>query len=609
MTRLRRHSTAAALAILFAAGLARADWVVQVAAFAEREHVVDGSARLKKAGFPVVTEEFTPKVGGPLTRLLVGPYLDRKSAEAMAARLKAAGWPGYVRRYVPPPGPATPATVVAAAPARTPSPAAPLPSRSVPATPVPTPARVSAQPPPARPAPEPAESSVSAAAPPPPPAAPAAAPSPDADIPVPPPAAAPAISLPEAATGGTEAFKLFGSYQLEGAYTTPAPAHGSKFKSLIEAGVSGAPAEGIRWKLSGRFWYDAIYDVTGFYPRRVRDDARLFYDFRETYLDVSLGDFDIRAGRQQIVWGEVVGLFFADVVSARELHEFLARDLEYIRIPQWALRVEWTKGDLHAEAIGIPYMTYDRIGVPGGDYYPSPPPPPAGSNQVILDERIPPHTLANGSYGARVSFLAGGFDTAFFYYDSVDVSPAFSRTILPGLVPTFVYTPDHARIRQGGLTVAKDLGPVVLKTEAIYTTGRRLPVTRLSDADGLVAQNMVDAVVAVEYPFAQGARANVQLFTRGIFDRDPDLFAAPAFDPGASVDVSAKAFDDRLEAEILGVTSFKDQGWMTRFHLLWSFDKNLRLGIGADAFGGPQTGFFGRYKQSKRYIGEFRYSF
>ena len=30
----------------------------------------------------------------------------------------------------------------------------------------------------------------------------------------------------------------------------------------------------------------------------------------------------------------------ADVVSARELHEFLARDLEFIRIPQWALRLE-----------------------------------------------------------------------------------------------------------------------------------------------------------------------------------------------------------------------------------------------------------------------------
>lgn len=601
-----RHLAVAALTILSAAGLARADWVVQVAAFAQQEHVAEGSARLKKAGFPVVTEEFTPKVGGPLTRLLVGPYRDRKSAEATARRLQAAGWPGYVRLYTGFPT-ARPATVVAVAPARTPAPAAQPPARPAPATAAPTSARQAPTP-----ALAPAEAQAGTA----PDRAPvasappqAAAPSPDSDVPVPVPSAAPALSLPSSAPGGAGDFKLFGFYQLEGAYTTSQPAHGSKFRSLLEAGATGAPAEGVRWKLSGRFWYDAIYDATRFYPQAVRDDARIFYDFRETYVDVSLGDFDIRAGRQHIIWGDVVSLFFADVVSARELHEFLARDLEFIRIPQWALRVEWTKGDFHAEAIGIPTMTYDRIGVPGEEFYPAPPPPPVGSNQVIRDERTPARTLRNGAYGARLSLSSGGFDTALFYYDSVDVSPAFSRTILPGLVPTFVYTPDHARIQQGGFTLAKDLGAVVLKTEAIYTSGRRLPVTRSSDADGLVAQNTVDAVVAAEYPFAEGARINVQLFTRGIFDRDPDLFAAPGFDPGGSIDLSAKAFDDRLEAEVLGVTSFKDQGWMTRFHLMWSFRKELRLGIGADAFGGPATGFFGRYKQSKRYVGEFRYSF
>ena len=119
----------------------------------------------------------------------------------------------------------------------------------------------------------------------------------------------------------------------------------------------------------------------------------------------------------------------------------------------------------------------------------------------------------------------------------------------------------------------------------------------------------MSGVLSVEYPFAEGAHANLQLFARGIFNRNPDLFAAPAFDPGGSLQVSSKAFDDRLEAEILGITSFKDQGWMARFLLLWSFRKDLRLGVGADAFGGPQTGYFGQYGKSKRYIGELRFTF
>ncbi len=99
-------------------------------------------------------------------------------------------------------------------------------------------------------------------------------------MPIPPPAPAPALSLPSeehAGAGGGESFKLFGSFQEQGAYTTPAPAHGSKFKSLLEVGASGSFSEAVKWKISGRFWYDAIYDVTSFYPQRAKDDGQWFY--------------------------------------------------------------------------------------------------------------------------------------------------------------------------------------------------------------------------------------------------------------------------------------------------------------------------------------------
>lgn len=591
--RMVLRASAALVLTLAAAASMRGAWAVQVAAYSDKTNLEEGAARLKKAGFPVAVEAFAPRVGPPLTRLLAGPYPTREAAEAAAGQLAKAGWPGYVRRFAPP------------APARSePPPARPAPREtSPPPTPAPAgpvSARETGEAPPA--------GKPEAATPPPEPEPPSGeAP----EVPVPPPPPPPAVNLPSEgiAASPADSFKLFGFYQLEGAYTLPEPAHGSKFRNLLEIGASGAISESLRFKVSGRLWYDAIYDVTHFYPQRVEDDAKTLYTFRETYLDASLGDFDVRIGRQQIVWGEVVGLFFADVVSARELHEFLARDLEFIRIPQWALRVEWTKDNFHAEAIGIPYMSYDRIGVPGGDFYPSPPPPPPGADQVILGEVFPAHTFANSSYGARFSLLAGGFDMAAYYYNSMDASAAFTRTIVPGAVPTFVYRPDHARIWQAGFTLSKDMGSVVLKTEAVYTSGQRLPVTRLDDNDGLVKQNTVDAIVALEYPFAEGWRVNAQVFTRGIPDRDPDLFAAPGFDPGGSIDVSGKAFADRLEAEVLGVTSFKQQGWMARLKLFWNFGRQVRFGLGADLFGGPETGIFGRYKQAKRVIAEVRYTF
>ena len=132
-------------------------WVVQVAAFYKQENVAESSERLKKAGFPVVTEEYAPRVGKPVTLLLVGPYPDRQTAEAVAAKLHGQGWPGSVQRYDPAPSTvaraAAPTPIPAPRPAETKAETPPGPA----AAPAPAwrPAESEAQTPP-RPLPDPA---------------------------------------------------------------------------------------------------------------------------------------------------------------------------------------------------------------------------------------------------------------------------------------------------------------------------------------------------------------------------------------------------------------------------------------------------------------------
>ena len=64
--------------------------------------------------------------------------------------------------------------------------------------------------------------------------------------------------------------------------------------------------------------------------------------------------------------------FFCDVVSARDMREFLLPSFDIMRIPQWAVRAEYSKYDIHAEVLWIPVPTLDDIGKPGADYYPGP---------------------------------------------------------------------------------------------------------------------------------------------------------------------------------------------------------------------------------------------
>jgi hypothetical protein len=126
---------------------------------------------------------------------------------------------------------------------------------------------------------------------------------------------------------------------------------------------------------------------------------------RENYLDIGAGDWDFRLGRQHVIWGEMVGLLFGDVVSAKDLRHFVLPEFDILRIPQWAVRAEYFKDDLHAELLWIPVASYDNIGKPGAEFYnytlvPYP-------TATFRNEKIPTRNLSNTNYGMRLSMSCG----------------------------------------------------------------------------------------------------------------------------------------------------------------------------------------------------------
>lgn len=400
---------------------------------------------------------------------------------------------------------------------------------------------------------------------------------------------------------------FYGFDQIEAAYTVPRPAHWSKLINRLELGAHGALSENVKWRVSGRFDYNAIYDLSNFYPDQVRDDQRFNAMFRETYIDVGAGDFEFRFGRQQIVWGEVVGLFFADVVSAKDLRESILTDFDLLRIPQWAARAEYFKNDIHLEAIWIPLPSVNKIGKPGSDFFPYPPAPPAGYTTVINNERKPRRDASNQNYGLRASILRGGWDVSGFAYRSVDASATFFREVVPGPRPAVIYTPRHEKITQYGLTASKDLNDFLIKAEAVYTIGQNFNVTRLSDSDGVVRQNYVDYIVSFEFPLPDEARFNVQFFQRRFGDHDPDIIPKK-IESGMTLFWSGKWYN-KLEPQIFLIHSLNRNDWLLRPKLAWKFRKEWRAAVGVDIFHGPPTGLFGQFDKNDRVYLEARRSF
>jgi len=398
-----------------------------------------------------------------------------------------------------------------------------------------------------------------------------------------------------------------GFSQAEFAYTYADPKHWSNMLLRTEVDAQGAFSENVKWKLGARVDYDAVYDATDFYPSDVRRDQRANFFLRENYVDIGAGDWDFRLGRQQVVWGEMVGLFFADVVTAKDLRQFILPDFEILRIPQWTLRAEYFKDDLHAELIWIPVPSYDLIAKPGGEFFPAAPAAPPGFATQYDAEQTPERTLAHTNYGARLSYLRNGWDVSGFYYSSMDSAASYYRRIELAPQPTYVYQARHDRIEQAGGTFAKDFGTFVLKGEAVYTHGRNVSVLRADDSDGLVRQNTLDAVVGLDFALPEDTRLNVQLFQRAYFQHDPDIIPS-SHENGYSLLLNHK-FTERFEAEVLWISSLNRTDWMLRPRLIWALDKAWRLQAGVDVFGGGLLGLFGQFNNRDRIHTEIRYDF
>ena len=399
-----------------------------------------------------------------------------------------------------------------------------------------------------------------------------------------------------------------GFFQNETAYAFRQPEHLSKVRNVLELGDVGRFSNGIQWKMNGRLIYDAVFSLDDYFPDAVKDDQQLQFDVREAYLDFSKGNWDFRVGRQNIIWGEVVGLYFADVVSAKDLREPARPELDMLRIPQWATRAEYFKGDYHLDMIWLPYMTYNDIGKVGAEFYPAMPAIASGFTGVLRDDLRPDDNLSNSAYGLRLSYQGASWDSSVFYYNSLDTSPAMERIIRTSPSPEIIIQPIHGRISQLGMTFSQDFGFAVLKSEAVFSKDKLFNVSRLSDADGLVEQNTLDYIVSLEFSFAKETRLNIQYFELRLNNPDVDLVIEDV-EQGSSFILSTQAIDPDIEAEMFLVYRLNRDDWFLRPKLTWQFSPDWHLAFGAEHFSGPAASAFGQYDNRDRYFSELRYSF
>src|SRR6267142_4527443 len=166
-----------------------------------------------------------------------------------------------------------------------------------------------------------------------------------------------------------KALRLRGRLAEEFAYRLHDPGDVSKLKTLgwLEGKYTFSDSANLR--VATRGYYDAVFAATDRYPDNVQRNQERELELREGILSLSHGNFDVRLGRQQIVWGEAISTFVTDVVNPKDFREFVLPDFTELRMPLYALDAQWRLAkNVTLEGVWTPDTAHNRLPKKGAEF-------------------------------------------------------------------------------------------------------------------------------------------------------------------------------------------------------------------------------------------------
>lgn len=286
--------------------------------------------------------------------------------------------------------------------------------------------------------------------------------------------------------------RLSGYLKNETAYRIREPRSITKIRNIAYANLQYPYSDTVSFTFSGWAYYDLAYDLFNYETiaarlERNQTEPLAFVknlsqekdspvaETRELYVDVTHTKWDMRIGKQYVVWGVLEGVRIVDEINPMNFRELILPDLLDYRIPLWTFKLDYYAQAGDFQLLLIPDLRFHK-------------PAPAGSEWELLQNvpgTVKPDSwkLQNTEVGMRWSTTWSDTELAFSYFYTWDDFPVIFRTIkIDGSVPP-VFFPTYTRISMYGLTAVRQMGSYILKGEFAYVTDKFFGRSNVADAD------------------------------------------------------------------------------------------------------------------------------
>ena len=327
------------------------------------------------------------------------------------------------------------------------------------------------------------------------------------------------------------------------------------------------------------------------------DDYRM--DLREIYVDIYLDTIDIRVGKQQIMWGKADGVFITDVVSPKNLTEFLLPDFNEIRMGVNSLKLDYSSDNSTFELVWIPMFTPTKI--PASDsIWGVKMDIPKG---VTIDKskmKIDP-SLENSEIFFKYSLLASAIDLevmAGYMWDD-DPTLHLNKAMVDGH-PQMSIVPEYHRLGVMGGSFSKDIaGMFVLRGEIAYYYDKYFLLNTPDKVTGenTTQRDYIHYVVGIDATPFWDIYMSTQFIQRAILNYTDDI-QNEDFDNTMTFLMRKTFLRETLDVELFAYYSITDGDALIKPKIAYKYTDELELSVGAYIFVGDSDGMFGQFEDN-----------
>ncbi|MCP4301778.1 MAG: hypothetical protein GY783_14425 [Gammaproteobacteria bacterium] len=328
-------------------------------------------------------------------------------------------------------------------------------------------------------------------------------------------------------------------------------------------------------------------------------------DLREAYLDYSVGNLDLRLGRQIATWGVGDLLFINDVFPKDWVSFFSGRPLEYLKLGVDSARVNYSTSALNVEFMIVTDFRPDTLPTPRRFFL--------HDDFSSIAERMQVHPdtgLDNPELALRMYRQIGGFDASAYAYRGYWRSPgqAPDDYDVPNQVTHF-----FPRLSVYGISAQGQAMGGILSLEGGYYDSR-------DDNAGIIpaiANSEVRFLLGYQRQLSEDFTIGVQYFAEVMMDFDAYERTLPTVSTPRNKyrDIATVRLTRFLKHQTWMLSLFTfyspaEQDYLLQPQLDYKVSDAFSTTLGANLFGGKkQTTFLGQFDRNDNLYLTLRYDF